>query len=222
MSICFTVVTIIFRPSIMSDRDSITGLTEQIRPVAVLASLVAGNIVLVVMAYWKLLPSLRDRSPTGAAWSIGSPKQILAGGGLGLLIALGFVALLNVNALRPTDFEPGPITRMAMTPGLPQTVWLVMAVILAPPMEELLFRGVVYGGYRRSFGATWAAVVTTAIFCALHVTEVIHFPFAIVSIAALAGTALWMRLRSQAIGPAIAVHFCYNSVLAVVHLTAGP
>ena len=89
-------------------------------------------------------------------------------------------------------------------------------------IEELLFRGVLYGGYRQSLGPRKAAVLVTLIFCLLHVPEVLHLPVAMLGIAGLALTALWMRLRASAIGPAIAVHFSYNGVLAVLQLISSP
>ena len=90
------------------------------------------------------------------------------------------------------------------------------ALLLAPPIEELLFRGVLYGGYRRSLGAPAAAALTTSIFVILHVSEIVYYPPAALGIASLALVALWFRLRSAAIGPAIAVHFGYNLVIALV------
>ena len=74
--------------------------------------------------------------------------------------------------------------------------------------------------YRRSFGAAWAAITTIGIFVALHLPETIHFTPASIGIAGLAATALWMRLRTGAIGPAIAVHFAYNLVIASTVLVA--
>src|SRR5207247_3722263 len=82
--------------------------------------------------------------------------------------------------------------------------------------EELLFRGVLYGGYRRSFGPRGAALFTTFIFWLLHITESIHFLPAMLAIVMLALLALWFRLRSAAIGPAIAVHLGHTSMLALV------
>ena len=108
-----------------------------------------------------------------------------------------------------------------MTHGLTKIVWLATVMLWAPLIEELLFRGVLYGGYRRSFGPTRAALLTTLIFWALHMTEFIRFPLAAFAIAAMAVVALWMRLRSSAIGPAVAAHFSYNSVLALLQIAAS-
>ena len=78
-----------------------------------------------------------------------------------------------------------------------------------------MFRGILYGGYRKSLGAAAAAALTTFIFVLLHITELVHEPLATFAIGGLALLALWRRLCSNAIGPAIAVHVGYNSAIAL-------
>jgi len=95
-----------------------------------------------------------------------------------------------------------------------------MALLVAPVVEELLFRGVVYGGYRSSYGPVRAALLTTTVFWLLHLTEMIYFWPSMIGVAGLAIAALWFRLRSAAIGPAVAVHFGYNAVLAVAIISS--
>ena len=170
---------------------------------------------MVLMSVSLVRERLGDCSPTGAAWVYGPRKKIAQGFGVGVLVALCY-ALANAAfqglGARPT---PGPLTRLATTPGLSQLAWSVVALLLAPPIEELLFRGVLYGGYRRSLGAPAAAALTTSIFVVLHLSEIIQYLPSALGIAGLALTALWFRLRSAAIGPAVAVHFGYNLVIVL-------
>jgi membrane protease YdiL (CAAX protease family) len=65
-------------------------------------------------------------------------------------------------------------------------------------------------------GAVAAAALTTIIFVSLHFTELIYQPLAVFAIGGLALGALVLRLRSNAIGPAIAVHFGYNATIAIL------
>jgi membrane protease YdiL (CAAX protease family) len=67
-------------------------------------------------------------------------------------------------------------------------------------------------------GALPAAVLTTFIFVALHFSELIYQPLATFAIGGLALAALAFRIRSNAIGPAIAVHFGYNATIAAMAL----
>lgn len=198
-----------------------TSMADTILPLATLASMLSMGVVVVAASFYCVEKSLKDNSPHGAAWVRGSLKDIALGCGLGMLCAMVFLAIASVPWFQPTHITPGPLTKMGTTPGLPRLVWLILALLLAPPIEELLFRGVLYGGYRLSLGPKKAAALVTLIFCLLHVPEVLHFPVAMLGIAGLALTALWMRLRASAIGAAIAVHFSYNGVLAVLQLLGG-
>ena len=202
-----------------SDRHA--AVVQRIMPPAIVAAMIGGGAAMLAASRGKVRASLCDRSPVGAAWAVGSPRQIAIGAGLGPLVALAFLVLASIPALRPIHITPGPLTRMAMTPGLPRILWVTTAVLLAPPIEELLFRGVLYGGYCRSFGPTKAALLSTLIFCALHITEIIRFPVGAFAIGGMAVTALRMRLRSSAIGPAVAVHLSYNGTLVLIQLMAS-
>jgi membrane protease YdiL (CAAX protease family) len=184
-------------------------------PAAVL-SFVVGGVAMLVMSQARIRPSLSDTSATGAAWVPGSLKHIAQGMVTGALLAGCYCALTTNFQPLENEESSGLLARMAGTPGLQQLLWLLLALVLAPIVEELLFRGLLYGGYRSSFGPFPAAVLTTAIFWLLHLSETIHFWPAMLGIAGLAIAALWFRLRSAAIGPAVAVHFGYNGVLAAV------
>ena len=87
-------------------------------------------------------------------------------------------------------------------------------MVFAPPIEELVFRGVLFGGLRSSWGAAWSGVVTTLLFVMLHGTEVVRFWPAVFGITAVAVATIWIRVRAGAIGPAVALHFAYNAALA--------
>lgn len=154
---------------------------------------------------------INENSMTGAAWSVGSRPSLLLGGGGGVFIAFSYLFLAPLMSTPPTDM--GPLTKMATTPGLQQITVFFLALILAPPVEELLFRGVMFGGFCRSFGPIWAAVLTTSLFVASHIVEAIHFWPAFVFIALMALAALWLRLHTRSIGPSIALHFSYNLIL---------
>jgi len=157
-------------------------------------------------------------TPTGAAWTVGEPRWLLQGLAVGILAGAGYLGVFLAVPRPVADAPMGPLASMAATPGFPQVIWLIGALLFAPVAEELLFRGVLYGGYRKSMGPAPAAALTTFIFWLLHINETIYFPPAMVSVAALALLALWFRLRAAAIGPAIALHLGYNGVVAAAAL----
>ncbi len=202
-------------PDRFADPKFVARVSEKAAVPAILASVVGGGAAVALLAGLLLGTQVSDAGPEGAAWRVGPGRRLAEGLGIGLLA--GFLYLVFAGLLAPSGAPEhlGPIARMAQTPGVPQVSWLLLALALAPVIEELLFRGILYGGYRHSFGPAWAAVVTTTIFVLLHLSEAIHFLPALLGITLLAVLALWFRLRSAAIGPAVAVHFGYNSMIAL-------
>lgn len=190
---------------------------RSIMPIAVVEIVILGGISTVLMLILLAPNHIKDTSPTGAAWVVGKRDAIISGFLLGLFLAGGFCLMsLFVHPQYPSHV--GPLTQMSMTRGWPQILWSVVAVFLAPPSEEMLFRGAAYGGFRKSCGALWAGVLVTVIFVGLHFAEFIYYPFAIFSITGLALLTLWARLRWGAVGPAIAVHVAYNLVVTIATL----
>jgi membrane protease YdiL (CAAX protease family) len=199
----------------------VAAFVRQIMPFAVTFGMATGGAAMLIASVRVVRTELWDRSPVGAAWAVGSWRQIAGGCSAGVLIAFTFVGVSAIPLLRPTHFTPGPLARMASTPGLPQILWVVNALLLAPPIEELLFRGVAYGGYRRSFGPGIAAVLATVIFWLLHLTEMISNLPAALGVGTMALVSLWFRLRSSAVGPAVAAHLGYNALLVAVQLAVS-
>ena len=184
----------------------------------VLLSLLASGLVFWRMALDLGPPTLQDSTPRGACWVPGSMRHILLGLALGTLLGSGYISIALMLPSDDSEQPAGILTTMAMTPGLPQLYWFIAALLLAPPIEELLFRGVLFGGYAQSFGRAGATLLTTFIFTLMHVGEAIYFPPAFLAIASLALLATWLRLHSAAIGPAIALHFAYNATVGLTNL----
>ncbi len=136
---------------------------------------------------------------------------MLAGGVLGLIYLL--VALFLVPPDPTTSL--GPLTQIANRPGIPRLAWMFLALVVAPPLEEFLFRGVLFAGFSRSFGLTAASILVTALFTLLHLPETIHYWPAAVAITLVGLFALILRIRAQSLGPAVALHFAYNLVIVL-------
>lgn len=189
---------------------------------AAILSLIAGGLVFWQMARKLGRAKLLDSAPDGACWVPGSPRHIAEGLIYGAVLGAAYLAVALALTSEDGEEAMGPLTSMAATPGLPQLQWFVLALVLAPPLEELLFRGLLFGGYNHSFGPVPAALLTTFIFVILHITEAIHFLPAFLFLGALGLGALWLRLRTSSIGPPIAFHFAYNATLGfAILLTTG-
>jgi membrane protease YdiL (CAAX protease family) len=195
-------------------------VSNALEPGWICATFLLGGLTVILVSRKSIPMSLRDISPTGAAWVLGTVKSLVLALIVGLI--LGTLAqFLNVLRLTSALHGVGPVARMYLTPGLPQVAVFVAGVFLCPTVEEILFRGVVYGGYRRSFGAGAAAMLTTALFTIWHIPEYIHFWPGLVVVVAEGLAALSFRLHWGAIGPAIAVHTgCNLATVAFVFIAS--
>ena len=93
---------------------------------------------------------------------------------------------------------------------------IVSIVILAPLVEELLFRGSIQGHLLRKWkNPAWAILFSSLIFGAVHGNPV-QIPFAFVL-----GTALgWMYYRTGSLLPSILMHFVNNGTAVCTFLFA--
>jgi len=188
---------------------------QRMMPMIVLVSFAGGAIGL-VFAAMIVRPSLKDTSSFGAAWIMGAPKKIFFCIGLGVAVALVYLVVPLFLIVPDENLEGGPLSQMLTEPGWGRVVVIIVAIFLAPPIEELLFRGIMLGGFIRSFGLEWGAGISIFIFVIIHFGEAMHYLPGFFGIGLMACVATWVRLKSRSIGPAIAVHFGYNSAVVGV------
>jgi membrane protease YdiL (CAAX protease family) len=89
------------------------------------------------------------------------------------LLALGFMATLLILRLTGMELEQGihpiaPVLQEARTSPIDVLVILVFAVVLAPLIEELMFRGFFYNALRARFAAPGAIILSAALFAGIH------------------------------------------------------
>jgi len=61
-----------------------------------------------------------------------------------------------------------PFADAVVNGGWPRHGWALLALVLAPVVEEFLFRGVVFAGLARSWPVPFASLVTTIVFVLGH------------------------------------------------------
>jgi membrane protease YdiL (CAAX protease family) len=147
-----------------------------------------------------------DTSPFGPAWVRGSWRDIGIGFAMGILIYMADWVLLRSVPYTPAPMEP--TTRMILRHGFPRICAVISCLLFAPVLEEMSFRGVLYAGYRRSFGPLGAAALTTFLFVLMH--EPLYRFTSLLQLTVISLSAVWLRLRSKAMGPAVAQHFAFN------------
>jgi membrane protease YdiL (CAAX protease family) len=154
-------------------------------------------------------PRLQDGGAAGLAWCPAPWRAYPAAlGAAGLAIATAGLMLwwvpVPMTALRHSAFPallaPGPMLIPA----------LALVVVVAPLMEEFLFRGALIAGFAPRLGPRGAAALATLLFVAVHAPEKLQYPPGFVDVTVMALCAAWLRLRYRSIRPAVALHVLYN------------
>jgi len=106
--------------------------------------------------------------------------------------------------------------------GWQRHLWALLALSIVPPVEEFVFRGVLFGGLWRSWGLPAASCLTTILFALFHVTSSHPYFPAMVMVTCVGAAQLWARVASRSLAPSIAMHAAYNLGLVVtVYLGAA-
>lgn len=177
-----------------------------------LAVLFSGLIILALTLtfFWG---ELRHRETTGAAWVRGNRRDLRNGFFAGLLLAVLGMMIASFFQIFLTPDQLGPVTSLTLSPGAHQLFITILGILIAPFVEELLFRGLIFGGLTYSFGFWWSAILTTSVFTLMHLSEIVHFWPNAITISVLGAALLALRVKSRSIGPSIVAHFAYNSSL---------
>jgi len=126
------------------------------------------------------------------------------------IINISYAIFLYQHGLTPPDTD-------VYAKLLGQATWyslilnLFLAGILAPIVEETLFRGVVFGSLQRYFGKWTAAVLSAVIFSALHLQAYGFFPRLILGL-----FLVYLYDKYKSLYPAIALHGLNNIVATLI------
>lgn len=126
------------------------------------------------------------------------------------IINISYALVLYKHGLTPPSTD-------VYTKLLGQTTWytlilnLLLAGVLAPFVEETLFRGVIFGSLRAYFGKWTAAVISAAIFSSLHLQTYGFFPRFILGI-----SLVYLYDKYKSLYPAVALHALNNIVATLI------
>jgi membrane protease YdiL (CAAX protease family) len=136
---------------------------------------------------------------------------MLNGALAGAALALFVLPLMSLMADRPEP--PNLVTQLTGSSRSALQAWMLSAVLLAPPIEELVFRGALLGSLTVTWNLRAAALVSGTAFWLMHGPEFVHWPAAL-AIGLLTVLATWLRVKHRSLGPPVAAHFGYNLVVA--------
>lgn len=194
--------------------DSMNAL-DQLDPILILMSgtaifVLGGPAILLVTRAISPGRTLREAvAPLG--WIKASPAALAGAAvlGVGTALFMGY----GIEWVFPTG-EPvqGPLLQAALAPGWQRILFVLLAVVLAPVVEEFLFRGVMFSGMARSWGTWPAAIVVTLLFGFLHIFDVGGYYPALIMVTVAGLGMVLLRMKTGSILPSIAMHCAFNGV----------
>lgn len=183
------------------------------RVVLVLALLTAQMLILLFVVY---LVAVRWR---GASWQeLGLVPLPGRWGGRAVALALVSFPLMGAVAwlqqqVTGQEFHNPQITAMA-PPAFSWAAYLAtlaVAGVLAPLIEEIVFRGLLYRWLRERYGFALGVLGSALAFSVLH-----GVPGLIPAIALLGALLAWVYERSGSLWTAVILHGTYNAVVTTV------
>jgi membrane protease YdiL (CAAX protease family) len=178
-------------------------------------------IVFAELAY--ILPVVIVLAWKRASWAhLGFGKFSLGTMGIGcglLIVGYGIIIVHNVILmLLGIDTQGREI--FDILSALDSPIWLfIAAVIVAPIVEEIFFRGFLFQGFRKRYGWVPALLLSSAIFAAAHLDLASLIPTFILGL-----ILTYMYHHSNSLWPGIILHFLINgtSTLLVYIITQFP
>jgi uncharacterized protein len=133
-----------------------------------------------------------------------------------LLGAVGTMALsIIVSQLGPSPEGIKDAMKVVQEPRFFLVSLLVLAV-LAPVVEELIFRGLLYGWLEGRWGPRMAVAVSTVAFAAAHIE-----PAHVVLVLPLGLLFGWLRWRTDSILPSLFSHVANNGMAVIAGAMTG-
>lgn len=156
--------------------------------------------------FWRTL-GWRRITRSGGARPRSPWLYLLGGGGLSLMV---FLATAKVQ---PPDNVPiEELFRYKNTAML----FMAMAVLVAPLVEETVFRGYLYPLLAKSFGVATGVIVTGVLFGLMHGAQ-LGWTWSLVLVLILVGVIFtFVRARTGSVFASFLLHLGYNSMIALV------
>ena len=155
-------------------------------PRMIVLNLVVGLVLQVMVFALALLPVLAAGRPFSRLWGPTRTTGAMVAIGLatGVVVAIISFTLNAIVALLAGVQDPveQQLLQDALAGGLPLLLVAVLAVVVAPLVEEIIFRGVLFRALADRINLAVGLVLSSAIFTLIHVEIVFSQPFALVGL----------------------------------------
>lgn len=166
-----------------------------------LAYVCAGAVTYLLMraAFWSLKTHGVPRVVASRAVS-----SAFMGAAVGVIC--GIAGLIYLWLAKHFGFAPDTTGSHSLTPGARAAI-AALTVCAAPVFEEFIFRGLIFGGVRRSLKIPVAATGSALLFA------IVHPPFSMVPVFVLGLGTAWVYERRKMLLASMMTHAAYNAIV---------
>lgn len=182
-----------------------------------------GSLILTCLGVWL---TVRRWGPPGIRAVLGGPLRradVAIGVGVGLLILGVDTMIFAVSSLlTPMEGAADPQGWIDAAMVAAPVATLIAVVVTGPVAEEVLFRGLLFRGLRRRLGMVGAAVLSAAMFAALHPTDL--SPGSVVLLVSTFASGLLFAAVTElrrSLMPAIVAHVVVNGIVSLLSGVPG-
>ena len=178
------------------------------------AALAIGSLILYgwqTLAAW--LFSLRTAGRKFALWGFRRPTLAFF-----WTIPLALAVVYAVSIVHELIVQPeqqdiiSEFPRSALGVGL----FILVAVVMAPLFEEIVFRGFLFRGFANSWGWKWGALASGVVFALAHLQLDIFVPLAVLGVALA-----WVYRRTGSLWTCIVMHALFNGIAVAAWAFTG-
>lgn len=131
-----------------------------------------------------------------------------------LAVIVGFYLaayiLVSIFGEQPNDF-----TKMLEVSRTIVYIVVVLAVLSAPVVEEVVYRGIIYSAFQKRFGVNFAIFVSTTLFAGVHVLQYYPSVAPIILIFLLSFILTMVRFKTSNLLPCIVLHMVFNAIQSI-------
>ena len=170
---------------------------------------------LALLVIWQRIRAPRHRKLSVLGLRTGMQRHTVWWGVAGYGVALWLMAALAlVGGVAGADFSPmslaGVGEQFIAATDRPEALVLLLILIclVAPVVEEIIFRGYVYAGIRRRLPPYAAMIISGLLFGMMHTLESGLAPLALMGV-----VLAWLYERTRSLVPSIVCHMLHNALV---------
>ncbi|HSK45947.1 MAG TPA: CPBP family intramembrane glutamic endopeptidase, partial [Candidatus Binatia bacterium] len=170
-------------------------------------------IYIAIIGFMALLVWVRHKTSLAQAmhWNLPARGSIWA---FALITGTALALVSDVGQFALHRWIPDSLPITEFFKDRPSALLLgAFGILVAPFMEELLFRGFLYPALARSTGATASLIITSSAFTLLHGAQLGYAWAPLLLIFVVGFTLTVTRIRTNSVATCVIVHMTYNFVL---------